>query len=302
MNHRRLGRKIRRVTAGLLVLGLARTAAGEEFRANIRGPARVQTRFSFAPDFTRLDYRLRLQRGTGIETARLHCAPPGTPGPPIVDLLRPTAGGWNAPLRLASTLTEANIGRGGDCAATLGFPIASVADLAYAMEQGGIYLSLRFPAGEARGRVRSLAPLPPPAADSPRLRAGAGLLQEPQSQPGRLAVRTTPKRGLATVRVPAQSPPSFLSAVPVLVPTLSVGSTTVIVGEPLAVVIPASTDTAFGTAAPTLNFPEPSLNFSGPTLTFPTVETRTVAPAVGVAVTAPGAIGSVAQPVVVVPR
>lgn len=173
------------ILAGGLVLG---SGQGEEnsarFEAGLNGakviPGPVETatrgkaRFSFATDFSRMAYRLRVRNGVNMTSAQLHCAPSGIVGPVVADLLNPVTGSWSGPLDISAILTPANIVRDADCASVIGQNIVDIADLAAAMANRRIYVDVRsaaFPEGEIRGQTRILKPIPPtppPGTETPR--------------------------------------------------------------------------------------------------------------------------------------
>lgn len=167
--------KLAMILAGGLVLG---SSQGQEnnkrFEAALNGtkvvPGPVETatkgkaRFSFATDFSRMAYRLRVRNGTNITSAQLHCAPAGITGPVVADLLNPVTGSWSGPLDISAALTSANIVPDANCASTIGQNIVDLADLATAMANRRIYVDVRsaaFPEGEIRGQTKTLQPVPP---------------------------------------------------------------------------------------------------------------------------------------------
>jgi hypothetical protein len=160
------------ILAGCLVWDSGHgNGTGLQFRAGLKGtqvsPSPVQTNargkafFSFAPDLSRMVYRVKLRGGTNFTSVHLHCAPAGVTGPVIADLLGPVAGGWSGQLDITAVLTEANLTHGADCVATIGRTVANPADLAGAMANGQIYVdatSTAFPEGEIRGQAKAFIP------------------------------------------------------------------------------------------------------------------------------------------------
>jgi hypothetical protein len=167
--------KLAVILAGGLILG---SSQGQEnnkrFEAVLNGtkvvPGPVETamkgraRFSFATDFSRMAYRLRVRNGTNITSAQLHCAPAGITGPVVADLLNPVTGSWSGPLDISAALTSANIVPDANCASTIGQNIVDLADLATAMANRRIYVDVQsaaFSEGEIRGQTKTLQPAPP---------------------------------------------------------------------------------------------------------------------------------------------
>jgi len=144
-------------------------------------PAPVETRmggragFQFNPEETAMLFVLTLTDGVNVTGIRLHCAPPGAPGPAVVPLLNVIEGSWNGTLEVQSTITGANLVQGTDCFSATGRNIGTLADLAAAMRDGNIFAnvtSIAFPEGEIRGQLQvgsgDLTLLSPPGTfDSP---------------------------------------------------------------------------------------------------------------------------------------
>jgi hypothetical protein len=186
----------------ILAAGLAWShgASGGQFQASLTGAkvspaptrtsARGQALFNFKRDFSRASVRLKLRKADGLGSVHLHCAPAGGVGPVIADLLGGVGGGWHGNLNLTATLTSANLDQAADCAAVIGNPILTLANLADAMARGQIYVdvpSAVYPGGEIRGQLEpaSLAtfPIAPPPTQTTTSGPATGTVTSTITQP-----------------------------------------------------------------------------------------------------------------------
>lgn len=264
------------LVAGWLALagGRAGAADGRVFEAGLSGakvqPAPVTTalrgraRFAFAADASSLAYRVRLRNAAQVTGVQLRCAGSDGTGPVIAELLGPVAGGWNGKVRVAATLTAAQLTGGADCTATIGRAIVDPAALAAAMADRLVYVgvdSAAFPDGEARGQARAFVPAVSatnPATDSGTSQGGSQTGGTPSgSTPSggtQLTATSTPvvSVGLATggltvgiVPVSPFLPPSFGTA--------AVSMPAAVFGVPIILSNPFSATPTFATA--TLSVP-----------------------------------------------
>lgn len=113
--------------------------------------------FAFDRDETVMVFVLTLANGANVTGIQLRCGPMGTFGPVIVPLLQFVQGSWNGSLQVQATITGSQIIQGVDCFSTTGRTIATVPDLAAAMSDGTIFVSIAtisFPEGEIWGWVQ----------------------------------------------------------------------------------------------------------------------------------------------------
>ena len=134
--------------------------AGEETRDATPAVATGHAGAWFANDGDYFNSWLSVFSEEPILGAHFHCAAAGSDGPVVARL-------DNLQNGTTSTRVYGEIGRGylsdndieptgAGCAATIGYPIASVADLARAMLDGYIYANVHtptYPAGAARGQL-----------------------------------------------------------------------------------------------------------------------------------------------------
>ena len=140
----------------------AQEVVGPPFLApqpGIQSNARGRFNLDFNPALTRAQFRLRVNQGTGITQAHLHCAPAGVNGPITVFLfgLVPDPGVPSDGVLSEGDLTNANFEAGIDCEATCGQTVANIASLRAAILEGCIYANVHTvtqPAGEIRGQLR----------------------------------------------------------------------------------------------------------------------------------------------------
>ncbi|MGZ8218935.1 CHRD domain-containing protein [Methylomagnum sp.] len=158
--------------------------------APVNTTARGNVAFNFRANLSRLSFRLKLRKGTRFTSAQLHCAPTGVVGPVVADLLGSGAGGWNGSLAIGAALTAANLDQTANCAAAIGQPIITLADLAAAMRDGQIYVvvpSAAHPDGEIRGQIEPSTSITPPAIPF---------------TPGPSVVATEPRTSLGVISTP----------------------------------------------------------------------------------------------------
>lgn len=138
-----------------------------KFKADLTGdqevmPVQTDTtgefEIEFNEDFTKADFRLRVEDGKAVTAAHIHCGAAGQNGPIVAFLFGTIPGGFDVDGDLARfTLTNANIAAvGSDCTSTTGTTIDNLAALAQAMKDGNIYINVHTvanPPGEVRGQV-----------------------------------------------------------------------------------------------------------------------------------------------------
>ena len=159
----------------LLAMGVAGQAYADnlEFDANLSGAqqesevatsgrGRIEARFHRA--FKRVNVALTINELVGTVTGvHFHCARPGENGTVVFGLINP------GPLALvgneiSGTLTNADY-TGADCVGMVGKSINNIASLAFAMQDGLIYINVHtdsVPSGEIRGQMVGAHDDPPP--------------------------------------------------------------------------------------------------------------------------------------------
>ena len=153
-----------RISGSVLAIALAASApalANETFFADLSGDQEVPPNASpttgkfqihFSKDYSEAEFTLRVDDGTQLFMAHLHCAPAGSNGPVVVWLAgqHPAPGGWNVDGKWVSNtiVNNSNIVNAA-CGADL-------AGLAAAMQAGSVYVNVHSrtnPGGEARGQI-----------------------------------------------------------------------------------------------------------------------------------------------------
>ena len=139
-------------------------AAPLTFRANLTGeqevpavdePTEGTATFRFDPGLRELRYEVRVQSGSGVTQAHLHCAPAGVNGPVVVFLFGPDNAGVNVSGRLAAgTIKNEDIiaTEGDPCGKTLN----NVASLYDAILEGRVYANVHstaHPGGVVRAQL-----------------------------------------------------------------------------------------------------------------------------------------------------
>lgn len=149
----------------LLMLPLGAEAGGkghhrhDEFSAKLSGanevpPVATETsgrfRLAFSAEMGKAEFRLKVNDGTRVTQAHIHCAPAGVNGPIIIFLGGFHANGWDVDgwWVANATVTDANIVNTA-CGTTL-------ADIAASMRAGMTYVNVHTvanPGGEVRGQI-----------------------------------------------------------------------------------------------------------------------------------------------------
>ena len=148
--------------AAVVAIGMAHAATfralGSQAQAvNPQNPgmvedARVVAIFDDA--LTRVDVDLRVVGGSTVMAAHFHCGRPGQGGPVAFGLFSPGNLEYDGQ-RARGTMTNADF-NGADCVPVIGRPVNNIAALAYAMQDGLIYLNVHTaqnPGGEFRGQM-----------------------------------------------------------------------------------------------------------------------------------------------------
>ena len=131
-----------------------------DFKARLSGaqevpPVTTETSGSFRIDFKRdlssAEFKLRVNDGTRVTQAHIHCGPEGTNGPVVVFLGGFHAPGWDIDGWWVgnATVTDANVVNPA-CGSTL-------ADLLSSMQAGQTYVNVHTvanPGGEVRGQLQ----------------------------------------------------------------------------------------------------------------------------------------------------
>ncbi|MBR9910863.1 MAG: CHRD domain-containing protein [Gammaproteobacteria bacterium] len=112
-------------------------------------------RVRFAADLSSVVVVLRISNLTGtFSGAHLHCGLPGTNGPVAFGMVSPGPLAFDG-AEVRGRLTNSDF-TGSDCSSVIGIPVNNIAALAFAMEQGLIYVNVHsstFGGGEIRGQV-----------------------------------------------------------------------------------------------------------------------------------------------------
>ena len=119
-------------------------------------PAKGKARLKFDAGFTEVEVSVEVKGLVGSVTGvHLHCARPSANGPVAVGLISPGMLVFNGK-KVKGTLTNADF-TGADCVPSTGRPITNVAGLAFAAQDGLIYVNVHtdaHPPGEIRGQFR----------------------------------------------------------------------------------------------------------------------------------------------------
>jgi len=140
-------------------------AGDEKFSATLSGaqevpevvtPATGKIKAKFDKGFTAVTVDLKIEDLVGSLTgAHFHCARPGANGPVALGLMSPGPLSFDGK-RIRGTLTNADFA-GADCLPTIGRPVNNIVALAFAMQDGLIYVNVHSdvnPSGEIRGQMR----------------------------------------------------------------------------------------------------------------------------------------------------
>ncbi len=115
--------------------------------------AKVKAKFD--KTFTEVEVRLEVEGGANVVAAHFHCARPGAVGPVAFGLFSPGPLAYDGS-QAKGVLTNADF-TGADCVPLIGRPVNNIAALAFAMEDGLIYVNLHTTdnlPGEVRGQMR----------------------------------------------------------------------------------------------------------------------------------------------------
>lgn len=117
------------------------------------GRGRVKIKFDKA--LTRARVHVKVKNLTGnLVGAHFHCGLPGTNGPVAFGLINPGDLSFDGK-RIRGKLDNGDF-TGADCTDAIGRPVSNIAALAFAMDEGLIYLNLHtdaVPSGEIRGQM-----------------------------------------------------------------------------------------------------------------------------------------------------
>jgi CHRD domain len=159
-------------TALALVLVMTGAAVGDDelaFKARLTGDKEVppvvtdtsgRAEIKFSQDLSMAEFVLRVSDGTRLTQAHIHCAPAGFNGPIVAFLAGFHDLGWDVDGKWIdnATLTDDNIIFGATPTATCRHTIATLADLAEAINDGDAYVNVHSDlnrAGEVRGQLES---------------------------------------------------------------------------------------------------------------------------------------------------
>ena len=139
-------------------------AEGLKFLAYLSGAQEVPTvdtqgsgriKVKFAKDLSSVGVDVKVKNLTGnLVAAHFHCGLPGTNGPVAFGLISPGDLTFDGK-RIRGRLDNSDF-TGADCTGAVGRPVSNIAALAFAMEEGLIYLNLHtdaVPSGEIRGQL-----------------------------------------------------------------------------------------------------------------------------------------------------
>ena len=117
------------------------------------GGGRVKVKFDKTLSSVTIDVKVRDLIGS-LVGAHFHCALPGANGPVAFGLINPGDLSFDGK-KIKGTLDNSDF-TGADCSGAVGRPVSNIASLAFAMDEGLIYLNLHtdaFPGGEIRGQL-----------------------------------------------------------------------------------------------------------------------------------------------------
>ncbi len=117
------------------------------------GVGRVEVKFDKTLSSVSLNVKVRDLIGN-LVGAHFHCALPGANGPVAFGLITPGPLSFDGK-NIKGTLDNSNF-TGADCVPSVGRPVSNIAALAFAMDEGLIYLNLHtdaIPSGEIRGQL-----------------------------------------------------------------------------------------------------------------------------------------------------
>ncbi len=134
----------------------AATLSGAQEVPEVVTPATGKFKAKFNKGFTRVMVDLQIKRLVGsITGVHLHCARPGANGDVAFGLMNPGPLSFDGK-RIRGTLTNADFVVN-DCSAGIGRPVNNIAALAFAMQDGLIYVNVHSdfsPSGEIRGQLQ----------------------------------------------------------------------------------------------------------------------------------------------------
>jgi hypothetical protein len=117
------------------------------------GSGRVKVKFDKGLSSLWVNVKVRNLAGN-LVGAHFHCGLPGTNGPVAFGLIAPGDLTFDGQ-RIKGTLDNSDF-TGADCTGAVGRPVSNIAALAFAMEEGLIYLNVHtdfVPSGEVRGQL-----------------------------------------------------------------------------------------------------------------------------------------------------
>jgi len=140
-------------------------AGGNNFSATLSGaqelpevvtPATGKIKAKFDKGFTEVTIDLKIENLVGsFAAAHFHCARPGANSSVVLGLINPGPLSFDGK-RIRGTLTNANFSEF-DCSTTIERPVNNIASLAFAMQDGLIYVNVHSnvtPSGEIRGQMQ----------------------------------------------------------------------------------------------------------------------------------------------------
>ena len=132
------------------------TLSGAQEVPEVVTPATGKIKAKFDKGFTEVTVDLKIENLVGSLTgAHFHCARPGANSPVVLGLINPGPLSFDGK-RIRGTLTNANFSVL-NCSTTIGRPVNNIVSLAFAMQDGLIYVnvhSMTFGSGEIRGQMQ----------------------------------------------------------------------------------------------------------------------------------------------------
>ncbi len=131
------------------------TLSGAQEIPEVNTPATGEIRVKFDKGFTKVSVIVDIKNLVGSLTgAHFHCARPAANGPVVLGLLNPGPLSFDGK-RIRGTLTNTDF-TGADCSGTIDRPVTNITSLAFAIQDGLIYVNIHsdaFPSGEIRGQM-----------------------------------------------------------------------------------------------------------------------------------------------------
>ncbi len=133
------------------------TLSGAQEVPEVDTPATGKIKAKFDKGFTEVTVDLKIENLVGSLTgAHFHCARPGANGPIALGLTSPVSLSFDGK-RIRGTLTNADFPDQDDCMTTIERPVNNIVSLAFAMQDGLIYVNVHSMvtlSGEIRGQMR----------------------------------------------------------------------------------------------------------------------------------------------------